>query len=69
LSTSRSVAALVVDIYVEADVRREALAVARLLGGERYFQLLSDLADQAELEGTPLLAQEQAERCRLNRQP
>jgi hypothetical protein len=60
-----AVAALVVDAYVDADVRREALAVARLLRGERYTGLLSDLADQSELEGTPLLAEVQTERRRL----
>jgi hypothetical protein len=56
-----AVAALVVDAYVDADVRQEAFAVARLLRGERYAKLLADVADQAELEGTPLLAVAQAE--------
>ena len=56
-----AVASLVADAYVEAEVRQEAFAVARLLGGENYSELLSDLADQAELEGTPLLAAVQAE--------
>jgi len=56
-----AVASLVVDAYVEADVRQEAFAVARLLRGERYAELLADVADQAELEGTPLLAELQAE--------
>jgi len=65
-SIADAVASLVVDAYVEAEVRREALAVARLLGGEGYAKLLSDLADQAELEGTPLLAEVQAERLRLH---
>ena len=55
------VAALVVDAYVEGDVRHEAFTVARLLRGERYTKLLTDLADQAELEGTPLLAAAEAE--------
>ncbi|HEV3341181.1 MAG TPA: hypothetical protein VG125_12515, partial [Pirellulales bacterium] len=59
---AEAVASLAVDAYVEAGVRQEALAVARLLGGEGYTRLLSDLADQAELEGTPLLAAVQAER-------
>jgi hypothetical protein len=62
---AESVAALVVDAYVEPDVRQEAFAVARLLGGNRYAELLADLADQAELEGTQLLAQVQLERRRL----
>lgn len=62
---AEAVALLVVDTYVEADVRHAALAVARLLGGERYSQLLTDLADQAELEGTPLLTEVQLERRRL----
>ena len=42
--------------YVDAAVRQEAFAVAKLLRGERYAKLLADLADQAELEGTPLLS-------------
>jgi hypothetical protein len=60
-----AIASIVVDAHVEPDVRHEALAVARLLRGERYAQLLSALADQAELEGTPLLAEVEAERRRL----
>ena len=51
-----AVATLVVDAYVDADVRQQAFAVARLLRGEQYPKLLADVADQAELEGTPLLA-------------
>jgi hypothetical protein len=61
---AQSVASLVLDPYVEAEVRREAFAVARLLRGEHYIKLLSDLADQAELEGTALMAEVQAERRR-----
>jgi hypothetical protein len=64
---AESVASLVVDAYVDAEVRQEAFAVARLLGGNRYGELLADLADQAELEGTQLLAQARAERRRLQR--
>jgi hypothetical protein len=60
-AVAAAVAALVVDAYVEADVRQEAFAVARLLRGERYAKLLADVADQAELEGMPLLASAQAE--------
>jgi HEAT repeat protein len=60
-----SVASLVTDAYVDSDVRHQAFAVARHLGGERYTQLLADIADQAELEGTPLLAEVLAERRRL----
>jgi HEAT repeat protein len=56
-----AVAALVVDTHVEADLRQEAFAVARLLRGERYGKLLADVADQAELEGTPLLAAAEGE--------
>jgi len=69
---AEAVALLVVDAYVEATVRHEASAVSRLLRGERYAGLLSDLADLAELEGTPLLAEVQAERRRshgLDEQP
>jgi hypothetical protein len=51
-----AVATLVVDAYVDADVRQQAFVVAKLLRGEHYAKLLTDLADQAELEGTPLLA-------------
>ena len=56
-----AVTSLVVDAYVEADVRQEAFAVARLLRGEQYPKLLADVADQAELEGSPLLAAAEAE--------
>jgi hypothetical protein len=56
-----AVASLVADPYVEAGVRQEAFAVARLLRGERYDKLLAEVADQAELEGTPLLAAAEAE--------
>jgi HEAT repeat protein len=59
---AEAVASLVVDAYVDADLRQEALAVAQLLGGDRYRELLSELADQAELEGTPLLTAVQAQR-------
>ena len=49
---------LVVDAYgVDAQVRQEAFAVARLLRGDRYAKLLADVADQAEVEGTSLLAE------------
>jgi hypothetical protein len=66
-SIADAVADLSVDAYVDADLRQQALAVARLLGGERYKELLVDLADQAELEGSQILAEVQAERCQLNR--
>jgi hypothetical protein len=56
-----AVASLVVDAYVQADIRHEAFAVAKLLQGEGYDKLLTDVADQAELEGTPLLAAVEAE--------
>jgi hypothetical protein len=59
-----AVATLVIDAYVDAGVRQEAMAVAELLRGETYEETLSLLADQAELEGTPLLAQVQAARRR-----
>ena len=42
-------------------MRQEAFAVARLLRGEGYAKLLADVADQAELEGTPLLVAAEAE--------
>jgi hypothetical protein len=58
---SAAVAALVVDAYVDAEVRQEAFAVARLLHGDRYLKLLEDVADQAELEGTGLLAAAETE--------
>lgn len=54
-------AALVTDPYVDADVRWEAFAVAKLLRGERFAKLLTELTDQAELEGTPLLAAAETE--------
>ena len=40
---------------------RRRLPSRRLLRGERYAKLLADVADQAELEGTPLLAAATAE--------
>ncbi len=55
-------ASLAVDAYVQPDARREAFLVSKLLGGERYGKLLAELVDQAELEGSPLLAEIQAER-------
>jgi HEAT repeat protein len=61
---SEAVAALVLDAYVDSGVRQEALAVAALLRGEMYEETLSLLADQSELEGTPLLAQVQVARRR-----
>jgi len=62
---AEAIASLVLDPYVDPDVRSEAFAVARRLGGEGYLELLSELADQSELEGTPLMADLQAERRRL----
>jgi hypothetical protein len=59
------VAALAVDAYVDGDVRNEALSVAQRLGGEDYAELLAEMADQAELEGSALLTWAQAERLRL----
>jgi hypothetical protein len=40
-----------------------------MLAGERLTRLLAELADQAELEGTPLLAAAQAEVQRRSRGP
>jgi hypothetical protein len=59
-----SAASILLDLHVEADVRQEAFAAARLLGGDRYDTVLSQLADQAELEGAPTLVEVQAERRR-----
>lgn len=56
-----AVASLVSDPYVDLDLRLEALAVAKLLRGEGYTDLLKAVADQAELEGSPLLAAVEAE--------
>jgi hypothetical protein len=77
----RAVENLAGDVYVDADWREQALAVARLLDGPSaneataaaeqllsglgYAGLLAKLADQAELEGTRLLSKVQAERVRL----
>lgn len=63
---AEAVASLAADAYVDAQLRHEALAVARLLGGQRYTELLTDLADQAELEGAELLAKVQMEMRRTN---
>jgi hypothetical protein len=62
-----AVSALLLDTYVDAELRQEALAVSRLMRDEHYFEVLAELADQAELEGTPLLAAAEAElrRARL----
>ena len=62
---AEAVASLASDAYVDADVRLEAFHVAHLLGGASYNELLSELADQAELEGTPLLAAVQAQQRRV----
>jgi HEAT repeat protein len=62
-----AVASLAMDVYVEANVREEAFAVAQRLRGEGFSQLLTDLADQAELEGTSLLAEVQSELQRSRR--
>ena len=62
---AKSVESLVLDTYVDFGLRQPALVVATLLRGERYEVLLTKLADQAELEGTPLLARVVAERRRL----
>ena len=64
---AEAAASLARDAYVDADLRREALVVARLVDGDRYAELLAALADQAELQGTPLLALVQAERLRLKK--
>jgi HEAT repeat protein len=56
-----AVAGLVGDAYVDPDIRQEAFAVARLLRGDGFAKLLADVADQAELEGSPLLAAVEAE--------
>ena len=66
-----AVASLVLDAYVEADVRREAFEVVRLLSlstnadDSQFAELLAELADQAELEGTPLLLKVKAERAKF----
>jgi hypothetical protein len=57
-----AVSSLALDAYVEPEIRYQALTVARLLGGDGYGKLLSDLADQPELEGTAILAEVQLQR-------
>jgi hypothetical protein len=59
---AEAAASMARDAYVDAEVRRQALDVVRLVGAEMYEELLAELADQAELEGTQLLAEVQAER-------
>jgi HEAT repeat protein len=56
-----AVASVLLDAYIDVQVRQEAFAVLKLLRGEQYAKLLGDLADQAELEGTPLLSSAQNE--------
>jgi hypothetical protein len=63
-----AVTSLVLDAYVDPDIRYAALAVARRLHDQHYADLLTKLADQSELEGTPLLAVVQSER-RRSREP
>jgi hypothetical protein len=60
-----AVTSLALDPYVDSSLRQEAVAVARLVRGEGYDQFLADLADQAELESSPLLTAVQQERRRL----
>ncbi|MDZ4778885.1 MAG: hypothetical protein SGJ19_01370 [Planctomycetia bacterium] len=68
-AVSEALASLMVDAYVAADVRNEAFAVAKLLGGPRYVEVLSTVADQAELEGTQLRFNVEAELRRRRRTP
>ncbi len=53
---AKAVSSLAADPYAASNLRLEAFAVARFLGGDHYEEMLTDLADQAELEGAPLLA-------------
>lgn len=62
---AENVATLAADPYVEPEVRDSALAVAWILGGDRYPGLLTDLEDRSDLEGTALLKWVQAEQQRL----
>jgi hypothetical protein len=62
-----AIASLILDAYVDVAVRQEAFAVLKLLRGEKYAELLASLADQAELEGTPLLFAAEAELRRQRR--
>jgi hypothetical protein len=66
---AEAVAAIAADPYVDGELRSAALVVARLLGGERYAALLTELADQAALESnnSSLLGEVQEERRRLAR--
>jgi hypothetical protein len=59
---AEAVAALAADAYVEPALRHDALGVSRLLGGEEYDQLLTTLADQADLETVDLLSEIQNQR-------
>jgi HEAT repeat protein len=63
---AKATALLAVDAYIDADVRQQALAVARQLRGAGYNKLLAELADQAELEGSQMLTEVQAERRRMH---
>lgn len=56
-----AVTTVVMDAYVDPGVRQEAFAVLRLWRGDQYAKLLTELTDQAELEGTSLLASALAE--------
>jgi len=61
----QAVASLVVDPHVEPDLRLEAFAVAKRLQGTAYADMLNTVADQAELEGSPLMTGVTAELRRL----
>jgi hypothetical protein len=56
-----AVDALIVDANVDLDLRQEAFAVAQLLKGAHYARMLAVVADQVELEGTPLSAAAETE--------
>jgi hypothetical protein len=60
-----AVTALVLDPYVELDVRYEAFATARVMRGDAFPKFLADLTDQAELEGSQLLVEAERELRRL----
>lgn len=61
----QAVAALVVDPHVEPDLRLEAFVVAKRLKETGYVDMLNAVADQAELEGNPLMTAVTAELRRL----
>ena len=62
---SRALDSLVMDSYVDADLRLQALAVAGMMKGSGYAIVVHALTDQADLEDSQLLLQATTARRQL----